>query len=172
MDGLLLEAVKLKELRRAGWSRVGLTSVESVAAHAWGVSWLVIVLAPKGIDRLRALELALVHDLPEVRVGDITPHDGIPKSEKHTLERQAAYAMFAEQPSLLDRWNEYQEGTTPEAVFVKDCDKLDMAIQATRYATAEAVDTAEFVNSARDAIQTETIRLEFERLFGPRGCGV
>lgn len=161
---LLLEAVKLKELRRAGWSRVGIAEPESVAGHAWGVSWLVVLLAPSEIDRLRAVEIAIVHDLPEVRVGDITPHDGIPTTEKHRREQEAAIAMFAEHPDLLDRWHEYQDGTTPEAIFVKDCDKLDMAIQAVRY--ADNCDTQEFIESARTAIRTTAVLRQFDVLFG------
>ena len=79
---LLQEALLLKELDRSGWKRVGVENPESVAAHTWGMCWLILVLAPHEIDQLRALKLAIIHDLAEARVGDITPHDGVSKAEK------------------------------------------------------------------------------------------
>ena len=162
MTNLMLDAVSLKHLPRAGWGRAGIEGAESVAAHAWGVGWLVILLADGGIDRAKALELALVHDLPEIRTGDITPHDGISRGRKMEMERTAAEQLFADQPRLLALWEEYAAGSSPEARFVKDCDKLDMAIQAVRYADETGADTQEFIESAKRAIQTNTVRRAFE----------
>ena len=83
----LIETMRLKELPRAGWVRVGVSQPESVAAHSWGVAWLVLTLCPTNLDRGRALAIAVLHDLAEVRVGDITPHDGIPSEDKAEAER-------------------------------------------------------------------------------------
>src|SRR5262245_31586095 len=84
---LLLEALRLKALRRAGWVRVGVPApVESVADHSWGVAWLVLALLPEGLDRGKALAYAVLHDLPEVRTGDVTPMDRVPKEEKARRE--------------------------------------------------------------------------------------
>lgn len=41
------------------------------------------------LDRLKCLQLALVHDLAESIVGDITPHDNIPENVKHQREDEA-----------------------------------------------------------------------------------
>jgi putative hydrolase of HD superfamily len=146
----LIEAVQLKEVARAGWVRVGVAQPESVAAHSWGVAWLVMVLCPDGLDRGRALEIALVHDLPEVRAGDITPHDGVSAEEKAGLERDGLRGIVDGLPRasvVTERWLEYERAQSAEARFVKACDKLDMALQAARYA-AQGEDTREFVDSA------------------------
>ena len=157
---LLLEAVALKALDRAGWRRVGLEPVESVAAHSWGVAWLVALCCPPALNRERALLLALVHDLPEVRVGDITPADGVPKAEKHRLERAAADAMLAHQPELLSAWAEYAAQQTAEARFVHELDRLDMGLQAlAEQRRPGAPDLSEFLVSADRAIHTEALRL-------------
>jgi 5'-deoxynucleotidase YfbR-like HD superfamily hydrolase len=37
--------------------------------------------------------MAVVHDLAEAIVGDITPHDGISKEEKHRREKEAIEKM-------------------------------------------------------------------------------
>lgn len=157
MSDLFLDALALKDLERAGWRRAGIEQPESVAAHSWGVAWLVINHAPEHINTLRALELALVHDVPEVMVGDITPHDGISKSEKYARELKAASHMFSERAHLLDAWHEYSDGKTPEASFVKECDRLDMALQAIRYRREFAIDTDEFVASAKKQIRTPVL---------------
>ena len=147
----LLEALELKDLPRAGWVRVGVPAPESVAAHSWGVAWLVLVLCPEDLDRARALELAVVHDLPEVRAGDTTPHDGLGAAEKSARERRALDGLLDGVPraaQLSALWEEYEAGDTAEARFVKACDKLDMALQAAAYQPRTSADLSEFVDSA------------------------
>ena len=156
----LLEALALKALPRAGWVRAGVAAPESVAAHTWGVSWLVLALCPPHLDRGAALAIATVHDLGEARVGDLTPHDGVPKAEKRRLEEAAVRALLAPLPQgaeLFERWLDYEEARTPEGRFVKACDKLDMALQAQIY-RAQGVDTAEFIASALRGLTDETLR--------------
>ena len=157
----LLEALALKEVTRAGWLRVGVAEPESVAAHSWGVAWLVLALCPEGVDRGRALAIAVVHDLAEARVGDITPHDGVAADAKSAAERAALgelVAPLATAPELQALWEEYETASTPEGRFVKACDKLDMALQAERYRRGQGVDTAEFVTSALSALDDHLLR--------------
>ena len=152
LQTLLIEAIRLKEVTRAGWVRAGVEQPESVAAHSWGVAWLVLVLSPEKINRDRAVSIAVLHDLAEVHAGDITPHDGISHGEKKHREAQAIDELFKKRPELSDLhalWQEYVTGESPEARFVKACDKLDMALQAKRYAKIdETLDLKEFIDSA------------------------
>ena len=157
----LVEALTLKEVARAGWLRVGVREPESVAAHSWGVAWLVLVLCPDGVDRGRALAIAVVHDLAEARVGDITPHDGVSPAAKSAAERVAMselVAALSAGPEIQALWEEYEGATTPEGRFVKACDKLDMALQAERYRRDQRVDTREFVRSALAALDDAVLR--------------
>ena len=146
MKELLLEALKLKSLPRTGWLRAGIENPESVAAHSWGVAWLCMVLCPNDLNKLKVLEMALIHDLAEVRIGDITPYDGIDVAEKHKME-SAAFVEMTEQlcnrQHLRDLWNEQ----SAEADFVKQMDKLDMALQAQEYGGLE-----EFIDSALEVL--------------------
>lgn len=154
---VLLEAIALKDVARAGWLRVGVERPESVAAHSWGVAWLVLALCPEHLDRGRALALALLHDLAEVRVGDVTPHDGVPREEKRRLESEAFASMVAPLPhaaELCALFAEVEDASTPEGRFVKACDRLDMGLQARRYAAA-GHDTSEHLASAREALSVE-----------------
>ena len=157
----LLECLALKALPRAGWVRKGLADPESVAAHSWGVAWLVLTLCPPGVDRGRALAIAILHDLAEVRVGDLTPHDPVSKAEKARREDAAFDALVAPFPHVAELralYAEYADAATPEGRFVKACDKLDMALQAQSYQSNSSIDLIEFVNSALDRIDDDAMR--------------
>jgi 5'-deoxynucleotidase YfbR-like HD superfamily hydrolase len=159
---LLLEAVALKDVARAGWVRAGVPRPETVAAHSWGVAWLVVALLPPELDRERALLYAVVHDLPEVRTGDVTPRDGIAPADKHAREHAAMAALCAQLPSrgeaLLRLWETYEAQADPESRFVRELDRLDMAIQAVAYARRHGLALDEFVASAEAVVTHPTLR--------------
>jgi len=103
--------------------------------------------------------IAVVHDLAEVRTGDITPHDAVPPAEKARLEREAFREIVAPLPNaedLLASFDAY--GQSPEGRFVKSCDKLDMALQARVYAEG-GIDTREFIHSALACLDGELAEL-------------
>jgi 5'-deoxynucleotidase YfbR-like HD superfamily hydrolase len=132
-----------------------------VAAHSWGLAWLVLLLCPEDLDRDRAVAMAIVHDLPEVIVGDITPHDGISGTQKARQESAAADRLLGQSPYLRDLWQEYADHDTPESKLVHQLDKLDMALQAIRYHQDTSTDTAEFIRSAMgklNSAQQELLR--------------
>ena len=143
-DALIAEAFKLKAVARAGWLRIGIEHPESVAAHSWGTAFLALLRCPPELDRGRVLALALIHDLAEARVGDITPHDGVSSEEKHRREREAIDSMLADHPTLRALWEEAEARITAEAQFVKELDVADLRAQAALYA-ASGFDTAEFL---------------------------
>jgi 5'-deoxynucleotidase YfbR-like HD superfamily hydrolase len=166
---ILLEAVALKEVIRAGWVRAGVPRPESVADHSWGVAWLVLALLPEELDRERALLYAVLHDLPEVRTGDLTPRDGVSRAAKHAREREGMAALCAALPSprgaaLLRVWEDYEAQADPESRFVRQLDRLDMAIQAVRYGARDGLDLGEFVESAGAAITDPGLRRVLDAL--------
>ena len=152
MMDTLEAALALKHLDRAGWKRVGIQAPESVAAHSWGVAWLVLTLCPDDLDQALAMRLAVIHDLAEVTVGDITPHDGVSQADKAAREREAIDTLLAERPDLRHLWQAYEAQACPEARFVHDCDRLDMALQALHYERERGAETDEFIESARRSI--------------------
>lgn len=147
----LIEALGLKALPRAGWLRIGIREPESVAAHSWGVAWLTLVLLPEGLDLRRALIYAVLHDLPEVRVGDLTPHDRVPPGDKAAAEHRAMAALTIALPrgdALLSAWEAYEAQRDPESRFVRQLDRLDMALQAVAYRRHGPGSLEEFLDSA------------------------
>lgn len=151
----LLEALGLKDVARAGWVLRGLDHPESVAAHSWGVAWLVLALLPPELDRGRALAYAVLHDLPEVRAGDIVPADGVGAEEKHRRELEGLRGLLAglpRGPELVRTWEAYEAQADPEARFVRQLDRLDMALQAAAYGASRGLDPSEFWASAANVV--------------------
>ncbi len=158
----LIDALALKALPRAGWLRAGIGAPESVAAHSWGVTWLVLVLCPDDLDLAEALAMATVHDLPEVVAGDITPHDGISRADKQARERAALDQLLRELPRaerMRNLWEAYDRGESAVARFVKACDKLDMALQAAAYERLTGADLRAFVDSALERLEPGPLRV-------------
>lgn len=150
----LLTALQLKDVDRAGWVRKGVRQPESVAAHSWGVAWLVVALAPAHLDRARALTYAVLHDLAEATVGDLTPHDGVPAHEKARREADAIAALTSSlPPHIATAWHAYEAQADNEARFVRELDRLDMALQAVAYAARGDAGMPEFLTSAASAIR-------------------
>lgn len=137
---LVREAFRLKSLDRAGWLRVGIERPESVAGHSWGVAFLALLRCPPELNRERVLALAILHDLAEARIGDITPHDGVSREEKARRENVALDDMLADHPGLRELCGDH---TSPEARFVKSLDGEDLRAQAEIYAEA-GFDVGEF----------------------------
>jgi len=149
----------LKSLDRAGWIRAGVDNPESVAAHSWGVAMLTLVLLPEGLDRGLALTYAILHDLAEVRTGDITPLDGVSSQDKARLETDAMVSFCDALPDdILAIWRAYEAQVDAESRFVRQLDRLDMALQAAVYEHADGLDLSEFKASAAEVIEDLSLR--------------
>jgi len=135
---LLLEVQTLDRIPRSGYVLRGVADPESVTEHTWHVLLLVWMLGGRidGIDVHRAMEIALVHDLAELRIGDLprTSSHYFPagaKKEAETAAMADVLAPIAER--ALPLYEEYQQGTSPEARLVKACDKLQLMLKVTVY---------------------------------------
>jgi len=155
-------AARLKDLYRQGWLQSGVPAerCESVAAHTFGVALLALWLAPvhfPHLDLLKVVQMALIHDLGEAFVGDLTPADGVPAEEKHRREAQAVTRLLEGLPNaadLLALWQEYEAAETPEARLVRQLDRLEMGLQAAGYQSAGLLaDAAPFYASAGQTLQ-------------------
>jgi putative hydrolase of HD superfamily len=111
---------------------------------------IITMLCPPetGINRDRCVKLALIHDMAEALVGDITPPDNVSKGRRATCNfcctRTAHICAVDEKfkreleamnyicdellkpiseaiaKEFMELWQEYEVGDTKEAVFVKD----------------------------------------------------
>ncbi len=135
---LLVELQTLDRVPRSGYFLRGISDCESVAEHTFHLAILVWLLAGQesALDRGHAVELALMHDLAELRIGDLprTATTYLPAEVKHAAERRAAADILAPaDPKAIALYEEYEAGETAEARFVRACDKLQLMIKVTVY---------------------------------------
>lgn len=113
---------------------------ENAAEHSWHVALTALVLfdaMPGDLDRLRILEMLLVHDLVEIDAGDMLCYDVDQQQAQKEKERNAAERIFNLLPAdqaaiLLRRWLEFEARRTPEARFAHAVDRLQPLLQAIR----------------------------------------
>ncbi|KAL5773017.1 hypothetical protein ACOSP7_012633 [Xanthoceras sorbifolium] len=153
---------RLKTTKRAGWIRRDVKDPESISDHMYRMGLMGLVMADvPGVDRDKCIKMAIVHDIAEAIVGDITPTDGISKAEKSRREREALDHMCkllggeARAKEIDELWTEYEENSTPEAKIVKDFDKVEMILQALEYEIEQGKDLDEFFQSTAGKFQTD-----------------
>lgn len=139
---------QLKSTKRTGWVHNGIKSPESVSDHMYRMSIICFLLGNQDgdssskLNKDHCIKVALVHDLAECIVGDLTPSCGISKEEKHlkemeAMEKLANLAGGEAGKELYALWEEYENQTSQEAKFVKDVDRFEMILQAYEYESEE-----------------------------------
>lgn len=129
----------LADLPRTGWVLRGIASPESLAAHSFGVAVVASLLTDAvreggvEVDGERVLRMALIHDAPEARTGDVPMPN---KTETlsaalHTLEAGIVDDLLPEPYQAL--WVESESAATIEARIVKAADKVQMMIKVLVY---------------------------------------
>ena len=156
----------LKTIHREGWKEnLQINYPESVADHSYSVSVMSMILADlEGLNTEKIIKMALLHDLAESIIGDITPNT-ITNDEKILKENQTMKQILKNLPdkiakSYLEIWNDYQNNSSQESNLLHDIDKLEMAFQAKFYqesgVTKEKLLT--FFNSANAEIKNKNLR--------------
>jgi putative hydrolase of HD superfamily len=146
---LLLELQTLDRIPRSGFVLRGVADPESVTEHSWHVLFLVWSLGSQveGLDLARAVEIALVHDLAELRVGDLprTASRYFPAGAKQSAESAAVAEVLAPLPARARQLHdEYQQGVSLESRLVKACDKLQLMLKVAVYESWGTGALAEF----------------------------
>ncbi|KAK2740737.1 hypothetical protein FQN57_005969 [Myotisia sp. PD_48] len=137
---------RLKTTKREGWRRFSIFQGESIADHMYRMSIMTMLAPPTLASKLdipRCSKMALIHDMAESLVGDITPVDKVTKEEKARREDEVVEYMtktllggvyggtFGQ--DLRAIFHEYEEDKTLEARFVHDIDKMELLLQAVEY---------------------------------------
>ncbi len=127
----LLELDKQKEIGRQTYLADG-SRKEGDAEHAWHMAVMAFLLtdyANEPIDVLKAVKMALMHDVVEIDAGDTYAYDTKGNQTKRDREQKAAdriYGMLPEEQAREYRalWEEFEAMETPEARFVNTLDKV------------------------------------------------
>ena len=136
---------KLKTTPRTGWLNENVNNPESIADHMYRMSLITMFCSDTTMDKTHAMKIALVHDLAEAIVGDITPLDNIPKEKKSKMELDAMVeicerilppTMQMVGADIMKLFLEYENKSSAEARFVKDVDKYELVLQTFEYEKA------------------------------------
>jgi putative hydrolases of HD superfamily len=127
---LLFEAKFLKEIPRSGFGFLGNGS-ESVAEHTYMTTFIAFILSrmTPDADAGRLIEMCLVHDLPEARIGDLNTvqKSYVVADETRAVEDMARASRHGEEIAGLIA--EFNAGRSLEALLARDADQLALVME-------------------------------------------
>ena len=131
-----LLANELKDKIRSGWKawNIDRERVESVAEHIYGTCILAIAIDSEfnlNVDIYKVVMMLVLHEIEEIKIGDLTPFDKVTKEEKRKLGKQAVEEILHnlnKKVKYIDLIEEFERMQTKESVFSKIFDKLEADI--------------------------------------------
>ena len=159
-----LLATQLKNKIRSGWKvwNIERERVESVAEHIYGTCILAISIDSEfelGIDIYKVVMMIVLHEIEEIKIGDLTPFDEITKQEKRRIGKQAVEEVLKtlnKKIEYIELIEEFEEMETKESIFAKMCDKLEADIQCKLYCEENCID----INKKENAHLLEDSRIK------------
>lgn len=130
ISAFILEMDRLKGVLRKT-KPLAVDRPENSAEHSWQVALLATLLAsyaPQPLNVARAVEILLVHDIPEIEIGDVIVYAGL-DPQRQQEEAQAARDIFSMLPEphatrCFELWLEYERRETPESRYAYAIDRL------------------------------------------------
>ena len=143
-----LLATELKNKIRSGWKvwNIERERIESIAEHIYGVCILAISIDSQfelGIDLYKVVMMLVLHEIEEIKIGDLTPFDKQTKEKRRTLGKQAVEEVLGildKKVEYIELIEEFEEMQTKESLFAKMCDKLEADIQSKIYCEEGCMD--------------------------------
>lgn len=150
-----LLATTLKDKIRSGWKvwNIERQRVESVAEHIYGACILAIAIDSEfdlKIDLQKVIMMLVLHELEEIKIGDLTPFDKMTQQERRLAGRKAVQEVLqtlTKNVQYMELIEEFEEMKTKEALFSKMCDKLEANIQSKIYCEENCMDIKNSSNS-------------------------
>lgn len=156
----------LKRTPRTGWQFLG-SGDESVAEHAFRSAMItyVLAMADRSIDAGKALKMALLHDLPEARTGDLNY-----MNQKYAkVDEERAVADLTEGlpfgPEIASLLAEFREQRTAEAVLVRDADNLEMILQLKEHLDVGNKNAADWIPFSVKRLKTDRAKALAEAII-------
>ena len=154
---LLFEAKILKEIPRSGYHFLG-AGKESVAEHSFSTTFIAYVMAQllPEVDALKLINMCLLHDFPEARIGDLnTVHKKyVTADENQALEDATAGLLFGEQMTELIK--EFRDGGSVEAKLARDADQLALILELKELIDIGYEPPKTWIQNVIERLQTET----------------
>lgn len=127
----ILEADKEKNILRQTHI-TGYVRRENDAEHAWHMAMMIYLLkeySNEEFDVVKAMMMALIHDIVEIDAGDTYAYDTAALETQKEREERAAERIYGLLPDdqrdeLRALFEEFEAGETPEARFAKTMDNF------------------------------------------------
>lgn len=176
MIEMFFEYAQLKNLYRQGWLKreVSRQDCETVADHSFGVALLGYTIAEEyrpDLDSSKVMRLGLFHEMGEIYAGDVTPKDNVTAEEKTQNEYAGVRQVFSHLPNsekYIAIWEDFEFQKTPEAKFVKQIDRLEMALQASLYEKINYGGLEEFFPYVQQKINSPELKPILEDILSAR----
>jgi len=162
---VFFEIQSLKNLFRQGWLKSGIDKkfCESVADHSFSTTMLAWLIADEHLpelDIIKVLKYSLIHEIGEIYAGDITPNDNVSDATKYELEIASVKKVFSKLKhgdKYIKLWEEFENAENKEAKFIKQIDRLEMALQAHFYEDKLDLNLEDFKDSAKQVLTDEIL---------------
>lgn len=162
----------LADLPRTGWLLRGVSPCESIADHSFGVALTALLLtdelraAGESVDGERVLRMAIVHDAPEAKTGDIPMPSKTAELDRAVTELETRLVSQLLPERLARDWAEAEAGETLEAKIVKAADKIQMMVKVIAYERQRGAHLHEFWDNRKNFRDMELplAKRVFERL--------
>lgn len=160
----LYELGTLRHVQRS-WRQFGGVNFANVAEHSFRVCWLAMILAEEeGADVGKVLQMALLHDVSEIRTGDVNYVSRMYTERNEDNAIDDTFSGLSIKPRLQRLWEELESKASLEARIVKDADILDCDLELQEQA-ANGVNLAKVLQNARLAASKKLTTATGQRLF-------
>ncbi len=127
----IMEVDGLKNIFRQTYIKDG-SRKENDTEHSWHLAMMAFLLAEhanEAVDVSRVMMMVLIHDVVELDAGDTYAYDDAGNATKRQREVAAANRIFGllpkdQQELLMELWEEFEQGKTPEAKFANTLDRV------------------------------------------------
>jgi len=153
---LLFEANILKQIPRSGYHFLG-AGKESVAEHSFCATFIAYAMAKMApeADGLRLISMALVHDLPEARIGD----QNYVQKKYVTVHEEKAVADATRNlpfgPDMVELMREFNAQETYESRLARDADQRSFLLNLKSIADVGHKSPDQWIPVVRGRLKTE-----------------
>lgn len=127
---LLYEIGALRFIQRS-WKRFLHPFAQNITEHTYRVIWIALIIAKQegSVNCEKMLKMALVHDLPESRCGDVDYISRLYTSTNEAMGIEDIFKGTSVAEEFVSLWKEYEKKECVEAKIVKDADNLDVDLE-------------------------------------------
>lgn len=154
----------LKRQKHNGTAIAGVRNPDSLADHTARTAIVAYILAEMegDVDSEKTAMICLIHDLPEMRIGD---HHKI--SAKYLDAKEAEKNVFIEQTENLpkavrEKWHNFYDQKikrgTKEGIIAQDADWLEMAISAREFVVLGYYGMQNWIDNIEKAVETKSAK--------------